>query len=282
MRNGNRRMRRRNQRGLTLLELVVAFSIMMVLSSLMLPLARIKMRIQREADLRYDLDMMRKAIDRYKDNCDQGYFGPPKTDGDCYPDTLEVLVEGKELANDPNGTKMKFLREIPQRPFTGKYEWGYAQHRRTTRKPRAGGASAYLTFTPRRRTRPRMVHLMRNGKAQRRRRGFTFVELMVVVTIMVILISMAIPQLTRSITRTKESVLHNNLFTLRTVHRQLLLRQGEMPAEPAGPGHRRIPARHPHRSDEQLLHRLADGDGGRHPERQPGGAGHLGRAQRLG
>ncbi len=48
-------------------------------------------------------------------------------------------------------------------------------------------------------------------------RGFTFVELMVVVTIIVILITMAIPQYQKSILRAKESVLHNNLFTLRTV-----------------------------------------------------------------
>jgi len=53
--------------------------------------------------------------------------------------------------------------------------------------------------------------------ANRRRRGFTFVEMMVVVTIIVILISMAIPIYNRAIIRSKESVLHNNLFTLRTV-----------------------------------------------------------------
>jgi general secretion pathway protein G len=51
----------------------------------------------------------------------------------------------------------------------------------------------------------------------RKRRGFTFVEMMVVVTIIVILISMAIPIYNRAIIRSKESVLHNNLFTLRTV-----------------------------------------------------------------
>ncbi|MCU1236528.1 MAG: ral secretion pathway protein [Candidatus Solibacter sp.] len=51
----------------------------------------------------------------------------------------------------------------------------------------------------------------------KRLRGFTFVELMVVVTIMVILISMAIPIYNRAIIRAKESVLKNNLFTLRTV-----------------------------------------------------------------
>jgi general secretion pathway protein G len=55
------------------------------------------------------------------------------------------------------------------------------------------------------------------GRAMKRLRGFTFVELMVVITIMVILISMAIPIYNRSIIRAKESVLKNNLFTLRTV-----------------------------------------------------------------
>jgi len=50
-----------------------------------------------------------------------------------------------------------------------------------------------------------------------KRRGFTFVELMVVITIMVILITMAIPIYNKTIIRSKESVLRTNLFTLRTV-----------------------------------------------------------------
>ena len=61
-----------------------------------------------------------------------------------------------------------------------------------------------------------MEHRIPSGRAGRRL-GFTFVELMVVITIIVILISMAIPIYYRSILRTKESVLKNNLFTLRTV-----------------------------------------------------------------
>ena len=57
----------------------------------------------------------------------------------------------------------------------------------------------------------------RAGRVRRAWRGFTFVEMMVVISIIVILVSMAIPAYQKSILRTKESVLKNNLFTLRTV-----------------------------------------------------------------
>ncbi len=48
-------------------------------------------------------------------------------------------------------------------------------------------------------------------------RGFTFIEMMVVMAIIAVLISMAIPIYQKSIIRARESVLSNNLFTLRTV-----------------------------------------------------------------
>jgi len=60
-----------------------------------------------------------------------------------------------------------------------------------------------------------MANRIRNGS--RRLRGFTFVELMVVITIVVILITMAIPIYNNTIRRSKETVLKQNLFTLRTV-----------------------------------------------------------------
>lgn len=53
--------------------------------------------------------------------------------------------------------------------------------------------------------------------ALRRARGFTFVELMVVLTIIVVLITMAIPIYNKTIIRSKEAVLRTNLTTLRTV-----------------------------------------------------------------
>jgi general secretion pathway protein G len=58
-----------------------------------------------------------------------------------------------------------------------------------------------------------MTALARN----RRRWGFTLIEMMVVMAIIAVLMSVAIPIYTRSIIRAKESVLRNNLFTLRTV-----------------------------------------------------------------
>ncbi|MBM3814789.1 MAG: type II secretion system protein [Acidimicrobiia bacterium] len=50
-----------------------------------------------------------------------------------------------------------------------------------------------------------------------RRRGYTLVEIIIVITIISILVSVAVPLYQRSIQRTKESVLRSNLFTLRSV-----------------------------------------------------------------
>jgi general secretion pathway protein G len=63
-----------------------------------------------------------------------------------------------------------------------------------------------------------MEHLIPPGeRVNRRRFGFTFIELMIVMAIIAILMAVALPIYSRSIVRSKESVLKNNLFTLRTV-----------------------------------------------------------------
>lgn len=62
---------------------------------------------------------------------------------------------------------------------------------------------------------------IRNGSAATARRrwaaGFTIIELMIVMSIVVILIGIAVPLYQRSVVRAKESILKNNLFTMRTV-----------------------------------------------------------------
>ena len=55
------------------------------------------------------------------------------------------------------------------------------------------------------------------AKLRSRLRGFTLIELMIVMAVIAILISIAVPIYNKSITRAKESVLRNNLFTMRTV-----------------------------------------------------------------
>lgn len=54
-------------------------------------------------------------------------------------------------------------------------------------------------------------------QCNRRRFGFTLIELMIVMAVISVLMAIAVPIYTRSIQRSKESVLKNNLFTLRTV-----------------------------------------------------------------
>jgi general secretion pathway protein G len=66
----------------------------------------------------------------------------------------------------------------------------------------------------------RLTPTGRNGGGLTRRRflwpaGFTLIELMIVMAIIVILISVAVPFYQKSIIRAKESVLHNNLFAMR-------------------------------------------------------------------
>ena len=68
---------------------------------------------------------------------------------------------------------------------------------------------------------------MHNGET--RRCGFSFIELMVVVSITLILICLSVPKLTQTMTRSKESVLKNNLYTLRTVIQHYCFDKGKCP-----------------------------------------------------
>jgi len=132
---------------MTLVELIVAFTIMFVLASMAVPLARARIRMQRERELRYDLRIMHAAIDKYKDYCDGGYFGPMKQGTDCYPESLEQLVEGVKLAQSADGKKMRFLRSIPTDPFTGNKEWGLRSDQDDPTSTSWGGQNVFAVYT---------------------------------------------------------------------------------------------------------------------------------------
>jgi general secretion pathway protein G len=139
-------MRRRNQRGLTLVELIVAFTIMLSLTSMAVPLARSKVRAERERELRYALRDMRYAIDKYKDFADAGAFGPLKQGTDGYPESLQQLVDGVKLAG-PKDQKMYFLRRIPKDPFTGNREWGMRSDQDDPKSTSWGGQNLFDVYS---------------------------------------------------------------------------------------------------------------------------------------
>jgi len=139
-------MRRENQKGLTLVELIVAFTIMLVLTSMAVPLARSKVRAERERELRAALGEVRDAIDKYHDLNMVGYFGPVKEGTDWYPETLEMLVEGVKR-NNAEGTKMKFLRRLPRDPFTGKNEWGLRSDQDDSKSMGWGGQNVFDIYS---------------------------------------------------------------------------------------------------------------------------------------
>jgi general secretion pathway protein G len=115
-------MRARAQSGFTLLELVITTAILLILAGVAVPVARVTIQRQKEAELRRALREMRDAIDRYKDLADRNLIQVSvETEG--YPPDLETLVQGVPLAGRPD-QRIRFLRRIPVDPMTGEARWG--------------------------------------------------------------------------------------------------------------------------------------------------------------
>ncbi len=118
----NIRRVRRSGRGFTLVELIAAMAILLLLTSVALPVARMQVARTREAELRRALREIRDAIDRYKDFADRGMITTnPDTFG--YPPDLETLVKGATLKGS-GAARYKFLRRIPVDPMAGGADWG--------------------------------------------------------------------------------------------------------------------------------------------------------------
>jgi len=110
------RQRGGTQAGLTLLELILTCSILLLLSTLALPIARYAMIREKETTLRHNLDEIRDAIERYNQ-----IKVELETEG--YPPDLETLVNGVPLGANSD-KKIRFLRKIPIDPMTGHADWG--------------------------------------------------------------------------------------------------------------------------------------------------------------
>jgi general secretion pathway protein G len=141
-----RKQVRSRQRGLTLIELIVAFTILLLLTTMSVPLARYKVRRDKERELRIALVEMRGAIDNYKDAADRGEIGPLKVEADGYPETLEMLVEGVKKAGQVD-KKIKFLRRIPKDPFTNNTDWGKRSWQDDPKSTSWGGQNVFDVFS---------------------------------------------------------------------------------------------------------------------------------------
>ena len=139
---------RESSGGFSFIELIVATAIMMILASAAMPLARVSIKRQKEAELRHSLREIRGAIDAYKDAVTSNQIGGISVTGtDGYPPDLETLVQGVVRANSQTSAKIKFLRRIPIDPMTGKAEWGLRASGDDPKSTAWGGSNVYDVYT---------------------------------------------------------------------------------------------------------------------------------------
>jgi general secretion pathway protein G len=136
---------RQPQRGFSVTELIVAFTIMSLLATAALPLLRVSIRREREMELRRALREIRDAVDRYKMVSDQNLI-EKKLDTEGYPPDLQTLVDGVPLMNTVD-KKIKFLRRIPKDPMTGTTEWGMRSYQDDPGSSSWGGQDVFDVFT---------------------------------------------------------------------------------------------------------------------------------------
>ena len=136
------RTHREQERGLTLVELIVTVAILSILASAAVPVTIFTVKRDHEHELRRDLWEMRDAIDAYKDAADRHAF-QTKVDSQNYPPDLDTLVTGVDV----QGKKVRFLRKIPIDPMTGKDEWGMRSMQDDPDSDSYGGQSVFDVFS---------------------------------------------------------------------------------------------------------------------------------------
>ena len=132
---------------MTLVELIVAFTILLVLTSMAVPLARMNVRRIKERQLRESLEEIRHAIDKYKDMADGGKLGIQKLDSYGYPESLQAMVDGVKGSGQAADTKLKFLRRIPYDPMTRTREWGVRSMQDDPKSTGWGGQNVFDVYT---------------------------------------------------------------------------------------------------------------------------------------
>ena len=133
------------QRGFTVVELAVVAAMIAILTAMVVPVAKYTLKRQDEIELRYQLRLMRDAVDKYKQFSDLGLI-PAQIGSEGYPPELKTLVEGVTLVGQLD-KKQKFLRRVPIDPITKKAEWGIRSFQDDPDTIAWGGQNVYDVFS---------------------------------------------------------------------------------------------------------------------------------------
>lgn len=139
---GRKPVRRRGEAGVTLTELIIVTTMIGILATAAIPVAKFQVKRTKERELRRDLWEMRAAIDSYKDAADKGGI-QTKADSNNYPPDLQTLVDGVDISNK----HVRFLRRIPVDPMTGNTEWGVRANQDDADSDSSGGQNVFDVFT---------------------------------------------------------------------------------------------------------------------------------------
>ncbi|HEX6324335.1 MAG TPA: type II secretion system protein [Vicinamibacterales bacterium] len=139
----------RGTHGYTFVELLIVVMLLSILAGAAMPLVRVSVRRQKEAELRHALREVRTAIDRYKDASDRGMIGGTnqRLGSEGYPPDLKTLVEGVEVTGDASGRKLKFLRRVPVDPIMNSTDWGLRSYQDEPDAMSWGGQNVYDIYS---------------------------------------------------------------------------------------------------------------------------------------
>jgi general secretion pathway protein G len=130
------------ERGVTMIELIIVCTILAILATTAVPVARFEVKRQKERELRADLWEMRRGIDAYKDAADLALI-QTKADSMNYPPDLQTLVDGVDIKDK----KVRFLRSIPTDPMTNSKDWGLRSNQDDADADSWGGQNVYDVYT---------------------------------------------------------------------------------------------------------------------------------------
>jgi general secretion pathway protein G len=131
--------------GFTMVELAIVCAMILILTAMVIPVSRYTQQRQKELELRYDLRLMRNAIDKYKQYSDAGLI-PIDVDTEGYPKELPKLVDGIDQIGQLK-KRLKFLRRVPVDPMTGKAEWGLRSLQDDANSTSWGGQNVYDVYS---------------------------------------------------------------------------------------------------------------------------------------